>query len=103
MDVAGSSEIIVRTSAPSLVDDLQLQLLWLALHRRPWRSLAVVGATKGIATVNVSNTLARMAWWYTGQPVCVLDMRDVSLRLFEHQLREVTAQLQRAQRVFLAL
>src|SRR5262249_32414390 len=75
----------------------------LSLRRRPWRSLAVVSASKGIATLALSNTLAKMAWWYTGEPTCVFDMRDLSLRLVEYQLRDMASQLEHAKRVFIAL
>jgi hypothetical protein len=104
MDDSNSSDIVVHVpSLPNFIDNVRLQHLWLALHRRPWRSLAVMSATKGVATIEVSNTLAKMAWWYAGKATCVLDMRDLSLRLVKHQLDDMAAQFERAQRVFLAL
>lgn len=84
-------------------DDVRLQLLWLALQQRTWRSLAVMAASDGIDTLGVADTLAKVAWAYTGQPTCVFDMRDLTLRLLEHQIRDMAAQLQGGERVFVAL
>jgi hypothetical protein len=75
------------------MDDLASQLLWLATQQRPWRSLAVVGASEGVPTLEVANMLAKLAWWYRGQPSSVADFRDLTLRLVDHQLRDVTEQL----------
>jgi hypothetical protein len=69
------------------------QLLWLAIQQRPWRTLAVVGASPGVATFEIANMLAKLAWWYRGQPSSVADFRDLSLRLVDHQLRDVAAQV----------
>jgi hypothetical protein len=88
---------------PSLGDDVRLQLLWLGLQQRSWRSLAVMAASEGIETLTVADTLAKIAWAYTGQPTCVFDMRDLNLRLLEHQIRDMAAQLQGGERVFVAL
>jgi hypothetical protein len=73
------------------------------LQQRSWRSLAVLAARDGVETLETANSLARMGWWYTGQPSCVFDMRDLSLRLLEHQIRDMAAQLQGGERVFVAL
>ncbi len=80
-----------------------MQLLWLSLQKRPWRSLAVMSAGGGIDTLAVADALAKVAWQYTGQPSCVFDMRELSLRLLEHQIRDMAAQLQGGERVFVAL
>lgn len=87
----------------SVQDDVRMQLLWLSLQKRPWRSLAVMGADRGIDTLAVADSLAKVAWQYTGQPSCVFDMRELSLRLLEHQIRDMAAQLQGGERVFVAL
>jgi hypothetical protein len=101
--VPGESALVVAPKGGPLADDARTQQLWIALQRRPWRSLAVVSASKGIGTLKVANDLARIAWWYTGQPTCVFDMRDLSLRLLDHQLRDMAAQLNGGERVFVAL
>jgi hypothetical protein len=80
---------------PGAVDDLASQLLWLAIQQRPWRTLAVVGASPGVATIETANMLAKLAWWYRGQPSSVADFRDLSLRLVDHQLRDVAHQVER--------
>lgn len=100
-----TSAALVRRApdVPAYGDDVRLQLLWLALQQRAWRSLAVMAASDGIETLAVADTLAKIAWAYTGQPTCVLDMRDLSLRLLEHQIRDMAAQLQGGERVFVAL
>jgi hypothetical protein len=99
------STALVRCApeVPALGDDVRLQLLWLALQRRTWRSLAVIAASEGVETLTVADTLAKIAWGYTGQPTCVFDMRDLNLRLLEHQIRDMAAQLQGGERVFVAL
>jgi hypothetical protein len=77
------------------MDDVASQMLWLATQRRPWRSLAVVGASAGVPTLEVANMLAKLSWWYRGQPASVADFRDLSLRLVDYQLRDVALQLER--------
>src|ERR1700757_2031390 len=91
--------LAVRPLSAPLADDVRSQQLWLSLQQRPWRSLAVVSAGKGIATLAVANNLAKIAWWYSGQPTCVFDMRDLSLRLLDHQLRDMGSQVGNAERV----
>jgi hypothetical protein len=85
------------------MDDVRLQKLWLATQRRQWSSLAVVPANRSTDTLPVAEMLARIAWWYRGQPSCVFDLRDVSLRLVEYQIAEVQAQIEGGSRVFIAL
>jgi Mrp family chromosome partitioning ATPase len=89
--------------AASQWDDVGLQKLWLATQKRQWRSLAVVAGSKGVPTLEVADTLAKIAWWYRGQPTCVVDLRDLSLRLVEHQLQEIASQTQHGERVIIAL
>jgi hypothetical protein len=76
------------------MDDLTSQLLWLATQQRAWRSLAVVGADESVETIEVANMFAKLAWWYRGQPSSVADFRDLTLRLVDHQLRDVAQQLE---------
>ncbi len=95
--------LVVRPTAGPLADDVHMQRLWLSLQQRQWRSLVLVGASKGVGTLVAANQLAKIAWWYTGQPSAVFDMRDLSLRLLEHQLREMAANLHGAERVFIAV
>lgn len=75
------------------MDDLSSQVLWLATQKRQWRSLAVLGASADVPTIDVANMLARLAWYYRGQPSSVADFRDLSLRLIDYQLADVTSQL----------
>ena len=99
-----ASDLVLPSNAiPAHGDEVPLQMLWLSLARHPWRSLAVLGASKGTPTLAAASSLARMAWWYTGRPSCVFDMRDLSLRLLDEQVRVMSAQLQGGERVFVAL
>jgi hypothetical protein len=98
-----AAPLVVRPSSAPLADDVRSQQLWLSLQKRRWRSLAVLSASKGVGTLTVANNLAKIAWWYSGQPSCVFDMRDLSLRLLEHQLRDMSSQVEGAERVFIAL
>jgi hypothetical protein len=90
-----SSLIKHESARPNALDDLNSQLLWLATQRRPWRTLAVVGGSEGVPTMEVANMLSRLAWWYRGQPSSVADFRDLSLRLVEYQLGDLALQLER--------
>jgi hypothetical protein len=98
-----SSALVLRAHGGPLADDVRMQQLWLQLQQRSWRTLAVVSASPGVATLAAANHLAKIAWWYTGQPTAVFDMRDLSLRLLEHQLRDMASQVGGAERVFIAL
>jgi hypothetical protein len=85
-----------RSAAPQS-DDITLQRLWLAMIRREWRSLAVIGGSKGLPTIEVANLMAQMAWWYRGESSCVFDFRDVGLRLVDHQIQTLQYQMQTEQ------
>jgi hypothetical protein len=89
-------------AAPGPLDDVALQKLWLATQRREWRSLAVVSTGAEVNTLAVANLLARIAWSYRGHPTAVLDFRDLTLRMVEHQIRELNDQLAH-ERVIIAL
>jgi hypothetical protein len=93
----------MRRPRDALADDVRTQQLWLSLQQRPWRSLAVVAAGQEIETIAVAHRLARVASWYTGQSSLVFDMRNVTLRLLDQQLHEMTSNVHNAHRVFLAL
>jgi hypothetical protein len=80
-----------------------LQKLWLATQRRSWRSLAIVGTGKNVDTLWVAELVAKLAWWYRGQPSCVFDLRDLRLRLLEYHEREVASQVNLGQCVVIAL
>jgi hypothetical protein len=85
------------------LDDVALQKLWLATQSRPWRSLAVVPSGAEVDTLAVATLLAKIAWSYHRQPTAVLDLRDLTLRMVEHRLRELGEQLAHGERVFIAL
>jgi hypothetical protein len=92
-----SGEIVpYHAEPPNLSDDVRLQKLWLALQRRPWRSLAVLAASPSIGdpidTLWVAELIAKLVWWYRGDPSTVFDLRDLTLRLVDYQLQVVAAQ-----------
>lgn len=87
----------------SVIDDVTLQRLWLALEKRTWRALAVVPATSEVAALDVANVLGEVAWHYRGTPALVLDLRDVNLRLIEHHKEEIASHVERGDTVILAL
>jgi hypothetical protein len=84
-------------------DDLRLQKLWLAMERRPWRSLAILGAGKGVQTIQLAELIAQLAWRYRGQPSSVCDLRDLSMRLIDYQVEEMRLQVQSGTRLVVAL
>jgi hypothetical protein len=90
-------------AAPDVLDDVRLQKLWLATQRKKWRSIAIVAGSKKVDTLIVAETLAKIAWWYRGEPSCVFDLRDLSLRLVEYQVNEVRAQIEGGSLVVIAL
>jgi hypothetical protein len=100
---SATTALTVHPQSLTMGDEVGMEALWLSLQRRPWQSLAVLAASKGVATLEAANSLARMGWWFTGQPTCVFDMRDLSLRLLEGQIRNIGAQLQGGERAFVAL
>lgn len=87
----------------SVWDDVRLQKLWLAIDRREWRSLAVLGASTGVETIQISELIAHLAWRYRGQPSTVCDLRDLSMRLVDYQVREMRAQVDEGIRLVVAL
>jgi hypothetical protein len=87
----------------STLDEVRIQKLWIATQRRQWGSLAVVAARRALDTLPVAETFSKIAWWYSGEPSCVFDLRDLSLRLVEYQVSEVQAQVQSGARVIIAL
>jgi hypothetical protein len=98
------TDLVTRaTDIPARNEDVRLQHLWLSLLPHSWRSLAVLGASSGVPTIEVANSLAHIAWTYTGQPCVVFDMRDLTLRGLEQQVRDMGAQLRGGERVFIAL
>jgi hypothetical protein len=89
--------------ARNAFDEVRFQKLWLATQKRHWRSLAIIGASEAMETLEVADMLAKIAWWYRGEPSCVIDLRDASLRLVEFQVQELMSQVQAGQRVIVAL
>lgn len=101
--VAPSALVLRARTQPQIWDDIRLQQLWLTMQHRPWRSLALVSSGENVSTIDVANMFARVSWWYGGQATCVFDLRDLGMRLVEHQLRDIERQAEAGNRVFIAL
>jgi hypothetical protein len=102
--VSVSTSIVTRrTNAPNPWDDVGLQRLWLGVERREWRSLAIIGASPGMETIHLAELFAQLAWRYRGQPSTVCDLRELSMRLIDYQVREMHAQLDEGLRLVVAL
>jgi hypothetical protein len=103
-DPPPETAIVTRGShAPSPLDDVELQKLWIAASRRDWRSLAIVAGSKGLATLEVANVIAKIAWWYRGYSSSVFDFRDLRLRLLEYHMRQVAEHMRQGDRAIFAL
>jgi hypothetical protein len=85
------------------VNDVDLQNLWLALQRKPWRVLAVVPSMRSIASLDVATAIAEVAWQYRGEPTVVLDLRDVTLRLVDYHKKDIDEHVKKGESVIVAL
>jgi hypothetical protein len=97
---------LVALRTPELTnvwDDVRLQKLWLGIDRREWRSLAVLGASRLVETIQLAELLAQLAWRYRGRPSAVCDLRDLSMRLIDYQVQELRAQVEAGTRLVVAL
>jgi hypothetical protein len=102
-EVAQSQALTFRRPQPRPWEDVRLQRLWMATQRRDWQSLAIMAASQSVRTLPIAEVLAQIAWCYRGQPVCVFDLRDLSLRLAEYQVREMQLAVQSGARAVVAL
>jgi hypothetical protein len=95
--------VVRRIEAPNPWDDVRLQRLWLQIERREWRSLAVLGASRGLETIHFAELLAQLAWRYRGQPSSVCDLRDLSMRLIDYQVQQMREQVDSGMRLVVSL
>jgi hypothetical protein len=104
-DVSSTALAVRPERAPvrNLLDDVRLQKLWLAVERRRWQSLSVIAGSEAIETYPISELLAQLAWRYRGQPSNVMDLRDLSMRLVDYEVREMQSQVAAGQRLVVAL
>jgi hypothetical protein len=106
MSFAGAERTALTTTTRGTSrfwDDVRLQKLWIALQRRPWRTLAVLAASEPSDTLAIAEVLAQIGWCYRGEPTNVLDLRDVSMRLAEYQMQEAQAQADSGVRVLIGM
>jgi hypothetical protein len=101
---AASTALALREpDALAPTEDVRLQKLWLASQRREWHSLAVLGTNEHVDTMRIAELFAKLSWSYTGTPSCVLDLRDLSMRLVEYQQQEIRSQVDAGACVVVAL
>ncbi|MGA2449615.1 MAG: hypothetical protein ABTD50_13105 [Polyangiaceae bacterium] len=98
-----TTSISLVNGQPTLATDVRLQQLWIAAQQRTWRSIAVVSSGPNVPTLEAAHMLARIAWWYAGEPTAVIDLRFLSLRLLNHQIADIRQQVALGDRVFVAL
>jgi len=98
-----STELVALGPPPSAWDDVRLQKLWLGVERREWRSLAVLGASASVETIQLSELLAQLAWRYRGQASGVFDLRDLGMRLVDYHVREMQAKVESGIRLVVSL
>jgi hypothetical protein len=94
---------VLRPNVTNIWDDVRLQKLWLGVEKRGWRSLAVLAANQSVETIQLAELLAQLAWRYRGQPSAVCDLRDLSMRLIDYQVREMRAQVESGVRLVVSL
>jgi len=105
-DKVASTSLAVRhevQAAKNVWDDVRLQKFWLAIDRHRWQSLSVIAASAAVDTYALAELLAQLAWRYHGQPSNVFDLRDLSMRLVDYELREMRAQIASGTRLVVAL
>ena len=84
--------------------EVDLQNLWLALEKKKtWRVLAVVPATKQIASLDIASAIAEVAWQYRGEPTVVLDLREITMRLVDYHRKEIKEHVEKGENVIVAL
>jgi hypothetical protein len=92
-----------RPSGPASHADWQR--LWVALQKRKWQTLGILGASTGMKSspMEAASILADIGWQHLGQPIQVMDLRETPLNLIETRLAELRLQHERGERVFVVL
>ncbi len=84
--------------------EVDLQNLWLALEKKKtWRVLAVVPATRQIASLDIASAIAEVAWQYRGEATVVLDLREITMRLVDYHRKEIEEHVKKGENVIVAL
>ena len=65
--------------------------IWLAIQGKEWRSLAIVPASRGLATLEVAQALVDVGWQHRGLPIGLADLRNVTLPYIDSVIDEVRA------------
>jgi hypothetical protein len=86
-----------------VIEDLDLQRVWMALARRPWRTVAVVSTARDVGTLELANVIAELCWTCRGERTFALDMRATNLRLLDHHRKHIEEHVARGECVVLAL
>jgi len=89
--------------AKELWNDPSWQRIWLAIQSKEWRSLAIVPASRGLATLEVAQALVDVGWQHRGLPIGLADLRNVTLPYIDSVIDEVRAHVFSGERVLIAL
>ena len=92
-----------RKGENQVTDDIELQNLWLALHKKSWCVLAVVAASPHGSALDVANALADAALQYEGAKPTVIDLRDVKLRFVEGEKSRLAEHRAKNEQIIVAL
>ena len=92
-----------RKGENQVTDDIELQNLWLALHKKSWCVLAVVAAAPNGSALDVANALADAALQYEGAKPTVIDLRDVKLRFVEGEKARLAEHRAKNEQIIVAL
>lgn len=84
-------------------DDIELQNLWIALQKKPWRVLAIVSASTDGESIDVAKALAEAGFQFEGVRPAVTDLRDLKLRLVENEKKRMEQAREKNEPVVLAL
>ena len=74
-----------------------------AIQGKEWRSLAIVPASRGLATLEVAQALVDVGWQHRGLPIGLADLRNVTLPYIDSVIDEVRSHVFGGERVLIAL
>jgi hypothetical protein len=86
-----------------VIDDVEMQRLWMSLQKTAWRTMAIVPTTPTEPTLEIANTVAELCWTCRGSRTVAIDLRATNLRVLEHHRRHVDEHLKRNECIVLAL
>ncbi len=85
------------------IDTVAWERLWLAMQRRPWRSLAVISTGKGALMLGAARALAEVGSCHLGVPVVAVDATTITLATLEARMSAWIEPRESSRRIVLAL